>query len=169
MNGSTFGEQVKGGKNARVSQWTEREGQMTNEGPHSNVNVMLPPAPDTPATFPCPLCAASLELRRSRAQKPYCVCNSCGIQLFFRGKTAISKLKQLAGPHHTVRAVPGVARSAVLLYGQLEQLRAQKKDLEGKRPFLSRDHDLEHAIAAIEAEIAGAQIALEAVAVQNKS
>ena len=46
--------------------------------------------------FTCPLCYAGLLLKSSKKGKPYCVCNMCGIQIFFRGRAAIERLGRLA-------------------------------------------------------------------------
>ena len=45
--------------------------------------------------FPCPLCGGALPVRMSLKQKPCCLCNDCGIQLFFRGKAGIKRLHNL--------------------------------------------------------------------------
>ncbi len=63
----------------------------------ANVNVMLgnqnlETESLSGKPFPCPVCGIALDIRISRKQKPYCVCNSCRIQLFFRGKTGIGRL-----------------------------------------------------------------------------
>ena len=63
--------------------------------PNPNVNVTLPkPEWYAEKKFPCPVCGASLTLRVARTQKPYCHCDACGIQLFFRGKNGIHGLKR---------------------------------------------------------------------------
>jgi hypothetical protein len=131
----------------------------------SNVNVTLGPAQNaSKSTFPCPLCNAALELRESRVRKPYAVCNSCGIQIFFRGKNAISRLKELNSNGKLPVGVPAGGNTASIAFARLEQLRAQKKQLEQKRPFVLADKDLENAISAVEKEIAKSQTALAALA-----
>ena len=67
----------------------------------SNVNVTLPgdSGQNPRRSFPCPLCGTQLELRESLRVKPYCVCNSCGIQVFFRGQKGISRLRKLLDEH----------------------------------------------------------------------
>jgi len=44
-------------------------------------------------TFPCPLCEKKLDIRISEKEKPYLVCEDCGIQLFIRKDAGIRKLK----------------------------------------------------------------------------
>src|SRR5688500_10009484 len=121
----------------------------------TNVNVTLGSADlSLPRTFPCPICATRLDLRRSRASKPYCVCDSCGIQLFFRGKTAIARLRDFT-IHEQPAKGPAVAAAASLIaFGRLEQLRRQKAELEDKRPLIFADKPLESAIEAVERDIA---------------
>ena len=131
----------------------------------SNINVTLEPrVSKTESTFPCPLCAAALELRESRVKKPYSVCNSCGIQIFFRGKNAISRLRALNSSTKSPTGLPVGGNTAAIAFARLEQLRAQKKQLEQKRPFVFADQDLENAISAIEKEIARAQLGLRHLA-----
>jgi hypothetical protein len=133
--------------------------------PDANVNVTLQPSPSAPRhTFPCPLCGAALELRQSRVNKPYSVCIPCGIQIFFRGKTGISRLRMFLDRGQSAANPIAPAAPAVIAFNRLEQLRAQKSELEHKRPLIFADEDLEHAISAIDAEIAQAQIALAQLA-----
>jgi hypothetical protein len=121
---------------------------------NANVNVTLATGPTAPSrTFPCPLCAAGLELRQSRANKPYAVCNPCGIQIFFRGKTGIARLQMFLDRDESHTPIAPAA-PAVVAFNRLEQLRAQKNELEQKRPLIFADKDLENAISAINAEIA---------------
>jgi hypothetical protein len=66
-----------------------------------NVNVTLAPAgtafPEILGKeLPCPLCGEGLPILISKRNKPYCTCNSCGIQIFVRGKAGIARLRQLA-------------------------------------------------------------------------
>lgn len=115
-------------------------------------------------TFPCPLCADALELRKSRANKPYSVCDSCGIQIFFRGKVAISRLQAFVDSTQSVVAPRAPAAPAVTLFSRLEQLRTNRSELEKKRPLIFGDQALENAISAIECEITQTQDALNALA-----
>ncbi len=45
--------------------------------------------------FPCPLCGRGLDVRETKKNKPYVVCDPCGLQLFVRNKTGMSKFEQL--------------------------------------------------------------------------
>jgi DNA-directed RNA polymerase subunit RPC12/RpoP len=136
----------------------------------SNVNVTLTADVEPIRRFPCPLCAAQLDLRESRRQKPYCVCNTCGVQIFFRGKTGIARLRRMLEEHDRfVGILATIATPAIAAFNRLEQLRAQKSELEERRSFFSTDDDLEHTIAAVDIEIVRWQIVLEQLSSGSKS
>ena len=130
----------------------------------TNVNVMLG------CNFPCPLCGTHLDIRRSRANKPYCVCNPCGVQIFFRGKDGISRLRRMLEEHdRIIGSVPAVATPAIAAFNRLEQLRAQKNELQQRRPLIFTDEDLENTISAVDREIARLQTELGRISGDGKS
>ncbi len=45
--------------------------------------------------FPCPLCEKDLNIKLSKKNKPYIICDYCGIQLFIRKQEGIKKLLDL--------------------------------------------------------------------------
>jgi hypothetical protein len=45
--------------------------------------------------FPCPLCIQPLEVRLTKKDKPYVTCDSCGVQLFIRGRVGIEEFARL--------------------------------------------------------------------------
>jgi DNA-directed RNA polymerase subunit RPC12/RpoP len=47
------------------------------------------------AKIPCFLCSQELRLRRDKHEKPYFVCDSCGMQIFVRGRQGRENLDQL--------------------------------------------------------------------------
>ena len=47
------------------------------------------------AKFPCPVCASLCEVRLSKKDKPYLVCDPCGVQLFIRGPAGIEEFNRL--------------------------------------------------------------------------
>ncbi len=137
-----------------------------------NVNVTLDAtaAEQPPSKFPCPLCGAHLDLRESRAKKPYCICNPCGVQIFFRGKDGISRLRRLLDEHTRILgSVPAVATPAIAAFNRLEQLRAQKNELHERRPLIFTDEDLENTISAVDREIARMQAELARLSGDSKS
>jgi predicted RNA-binding Zn-ribbon protein involved in translation (DUF1610 family) len=118
--------------------------------PKANVNVTSG-APDwfLGKRFPCPVCGSDLPLRLARTHKPYCHCDSCGLQLFIRGKSGIQKLQQnLASGVITA----GISRAAVLL-SRLQKLKEERERFEDRQGFLFRDKDLDQAIRVVDQEI----------------
>ena len=47
------------------------------------------------AKIPCFLCSQELRLRRDKHEKPYFICDSCGMQIFIRGRQGKENLDQL--------------------------------------------------------------------------
>jgi predicted RNA-binding Zn-ribbon protein involved in translation (DUF1610 family) len=136
-----------------------------------NVDVTLAAAPSEAAhRFPCPLCGTQLDLRQSRAKKPYCVCDSCGVQLFFRGKNGITRLRRLLEAHDRLVGGPTpIVTPAIFVFDRLEQLRVQKTELLRRRPLIFTDDDLEHTIEAVEREMARLQSVLAQMAGGGKT
>jgi DNA invertase Pin-like site-specific DNA recombinase len=135
----------------------------TQHDAHVNVTLARDETKDM-GTFPCPLCAAPLDLRQSRSRKPYCVCNACGVQLFFRGKAGIARLRSFAERDRSVVAAQTSTSTALATFEMLERLRAQRETLVNRRPLIFADDHLENAILAIEREIARIEIRLDALA-----
>jgi hypothetical protein len=114
--------------------------------------------------FPCLLCGMGLEIRLSCKQKPYCVCNSCGIQIFFRGKTGIRRLRELLNARRLIVGNESETDRALVLFNHIQQLRGRKKLLEEKRGIIFRDEALEATIRAVDKEIEQVQGELEKLA-----
>jgi uncharacterized small protein (DUF1192 family) len=121
--------------------------------------------------FPCPVCGIALDIRISCKQKPYCVCNPCGIQLFFRGKTGIERLHELVESGRLISGKEPSTGLAVTLYNRLQQLKAQREGLEIKQVFrfIFRDSDLDNAISAVQMEIERVQADLEKLARRKRA
>jgi len=47
--------------------------------------------------FPCPVCTEPREVRITKKDKPYFICDPCGIQVFIRGPAGIEEFKRLTG------------------------------------------------------------------------
>jgi len=45
--------------------------------------------------FPCPVCAGPLDVRITKKNKPYVVCDPCGIQVCVRGPAGIATFNRL--------------------------------------------------------------------------
>jgi hypothetical protein len=111
--------------------------------------------------FPCPVCGVSLGIRIARTEKPYCVCIDCGIQIFFRGKTGISRLNKFVGNEILIAGNDSNANIAVVLFNRIQHLKGQKTDLELKTGLILRDPDLTNAIRSVDNEIERGQGELE--------
>ena len=103
--------------------------------------------------FPCPLCGVGLPILPSKRKKPYFTCNACGVQVFVRGKTGISKLRQMANAGILVAGRKDSPMRGIVLYNRLEQLKLQKNDLEWKQGIFLKDQNVENAIQIVDAEI----------------
>jgi len=114
--------------------------------------------------FPCPLCGMGLEIRLTRKQKPYCVCNSCGNQIFFRGKTGIRRLRELINTRRLIVGNESETDKALVLFNHIQQLRGRKKLLEEKQGIIFPDKALEATIRAVDKEIERVQGELEKLA-----
>lgn len=49
----------------------------------------------TMSKIPCFLCTQELSQRKDKNRKPYFICDSCGVQIFVRGRQGIKNLDQL--------------------------------------------------------------------------
>src|SRR6185437_16438374 len=45
--------------------------------------------------FPCPVCGQGLPVKETKKDKPYLVCDPCGVQLFVRNATGIGRFEGL--------------------------------------------------------------------------
>ena len=139
---------------------------MENEKEPDNVNVTLDhsDAKDHPLSgkrFPCCVCGQSLEIGISRKQKPYTTCLACGIQTFFRGKIGIRRLAEIVNSGLLIAEKESKSNSATILFNRIQQLRAQKQELEAKQGLIIRDSDLENVIRAVDNELERVQGELE--------
>jgi transcription elongation factor Elf1 len=45
--------------------------------------------------FPCPVCMQAREVRLTKKNKPYLICDPCGVQIFVRGPAGIEEFRRL--------------------------------------------------------------------------
>jgi transcription elongation factor Elf1 len=45
--------------------------------------------------FPCPVCTQAREVRTTKKDKPYLICDPCGVQVFVRGPSGIDEFRRL--------------------------------------------------------------------------
>lgn len=139
---------------------------MRDDSQAANVNITLD-RPDKDRNwmigkfFACPVCGTSLGIRIARTEKPYCVCIDCGIQIFIRGKTGISRLNKILENEILIAGRDSNASIATVLFNRIQHLKEQKTDLEVKQGLIIRDPDLKNAIRAVDNEIERVQGELE--------
>jgi transcription elongation factor Elf1 len=81
--------------------------------------------------FPCPVCAEPRNVRFAKNDKPYIVCDPCGVQLFVRGKGGIQRFAQLLD-----RAGQG---DLLARYGEMERRYHPTCPACGKQFWVTRD------------------------------
>ena len=118
--------------------------------------------------FPCQLCGAGLEICISKRLKPYTTCLECGVQNFYRGQKGISRLREVLDSHLLISANESSVDTVVLLYNQIQLLRAQRKGLAGKKLFYLSDPDLENALLTVDNEIERMQGELKRIAQKSR-
>jgi len=104
-------------------------------------------------SLPCPVCNAALRLKQSRKAKPYCMCLDCGIQIFFRGRIGIARLRKIIASEKAIAAEFDAPARAVFLYQRLQELKHRKNILEGEQGLIFRDKDRDRVIAALDREM----------------
>jgi|SRR6266480_6368876 len=81
------------------------------------------------AQIPCFLCSQELPQRKDKHSKPYFVCDSCGVQVFVRGRQGIKNLAQLIT---TLREHDFPLHAAVLyeIQAVLTEIRGIKEEID---------------------------------------
>ena len=103
--------------------------QLTRKGTSPNVNVtLLKKTGFEGKTLPCQLCRKALEIRLSKNLKPYCVCNDCSIQVFFRGENGNSSFAGLVNSQKSIPDGEINSDSAVEIFASLENLKLQRSN-----------------------------------------
>ena len=115
--------------------------------------------PDDPR-IPCILCGRLLEIRISKTEKPYLICNPCGMQIFVRYKSGVQKLCHLVQEFQQTDSGffewHDSSLELISLLSRMNELRDKKHELVESKSIT--DHlfpkkGLEHAENAIESEL----------------
>jgi len=102
--------------------------ELTEKAVRRNVNVTLEETQSLVGRFfPCPLCGIGLIIKLSKTQKPYCVCDDCGVQVFVRGKPGIKRFREILSRDNLVSRKESESGGSLRAYNRLEQLRSQRK------------------------------------------
>ena len=83
--------------------------------------------------IPCLLCSKELQKRTDKNDKPYFVCDPCGMQIFIRGKQGIENLAELIVTLRK-RDLPFREHAVVLheIQALLTEMRGIKKEIKSK-------------------------------------
>ena len=123
------------------------------------------------AKIPCFLCSQELRLRRDKHEKPYFICDSCGMQIFVRGRQGKENLDQLLKTLRE-RDFPFREHARVLheIQAVLTEIRGIEKEIEKLDSivdvFASKRHikDKERARRSLDARIETLLTKLEHIA-----
>jgi hypothetical protein len=59
--------------------------------------------------FPCPTCGELKRIKFSKKDKPYFICEECGLQTFIRGAEGIRRLYEIAGDTELNKILEGLS------------------------------------------------------------
>ncbi len=120
------------------------------------------------AKIPCFLCSQELEQRKDKNDKPYFICDPCGMQIFVRGRQGVLNLTELIS---TLRKqdFPFREHARVLLEIQaiLTELRGLKKELsklDGLLGIFTDDDDKDRTRTFLKQRIENLLLRLEQLA-----
>ena len=120
------------------------------------------------AVLPCFLCGKQLNQRTDKNNKPYFICNPCGMQIFIRRELGIKKLEELI--RNLKEGELPLRKHAQVLYevqamlSEMDDLKAEIKRLDGEIGFFFIDQDKLRARKLLEARIENLLLQLEQLA-----
>ena len=120
------------------------------------------------AVLPCFLCGKQLDQRTDKNNKPYFICNPCGMQIFIRRELGIQKLEELI--RNLKEGELPLRKHAQVLYevqailSEMDDLKAEIKRLDGEIGFFFIDQDKLRARKLLEARIENLLSQLEQIA-----
>jgi hypothetical protein len=117
------------------------------------------------ASISCFLCGADLEIRTDKHEKPYFICDHCGVQTFVRKQAGIVQLEKLLRNLRTQDFQFAKHRESFLqvcaILREIDDLQGEIRKLEDKIGFFSDDPAAERAIEALRARISALLSVLE--------
>lgn len=124
---------------------------------------------DSEKLIPCFLCGNGAEIKTTKKNKPYFMCEPCGVQVFIRRKKGISRLNELLKSIGTNAVNYSGAKGRVLdlvaQINRLAELKGKLKEIQDKKglmEFLTGDRSFSIAEKALEKEIHEIEISLNA-------
>jgi len=149
-------------------------GELKSRDARGNVNVTLGPSAGGLAEFkgkefPCPLCGAGAPILTSKRNKPYFTCNSCGVQMFVRGKVGIGRLNEMAVAGILIPGREESASHGINLLNRLEQLKLQRDELQKKDGIIFANKNVQNVIRMVDVEMEKVQGELARIAIKTES
>ena len=118
--------------------------------------------------LPCILCGKQLDQRTDKNNKPYFICNPCGMQIFIRRELGIQKLEQLIRNlkegELQLKTHTQVLYEVQAILSEMDDLKAEIKRLDGEIGFFWIDQDKLRARKLLEARIENLLYQLEQIA-----
>jgi chaperonin cofactor prefoldin len=119
------------------------------------------------ADLPCFLCGKQLNQRTDKNNKPYFICNPCGMQVFIRRELGIQKLadliRNLKEGELPLRTHTQVLYEVQAILSEMDDLKAEIKRLDGEIGFFFIDQDKLRARKLLEARIENLLLQLERI------
>ncbi len=116
--------------------------------------------------IPCFLCHHPVDVRTDKRQKPYFICEGCGVQCFVRRKVGKELLHDLVGKIH---AGTSEGLETIALLDQLMELKAKKEQFERSvSELFTPDPELETVRTAIHAEIEKIKVQIQVINQRQK-
>jgi DNA-directed RNA polymerase subunit RPC12/RpoP len=119
------------------------------------------------ADLPCFLCGKQLNQRTDKNNKPYFICNPCGMQIFIRRELGIQKLadliRNLKEGELPLRTHTRVLYEVQAILSEMDDLKAEIKRLDGEIGFFWIDQDKLRARKLLEARIENLLLNLEQI------
>ena len=119
------------------------------------------------ADLPCFLCGKQLNQRTDKNNKPYFICNPCGMQVFIRRELGIQKLadliRNLKEGELPLKTHTQVLYEVQAILSEMDDLKAEIKRLDGEIGFFFIDQDKLRARKLLEARIENLLLQLEQI------
>jgi transcription elongation factor Elf1 len=106
-----------------------------------------------PKYFPCFLCGDLLEIKMTIREKPYFICDSCGLQAFIRREKGIERLEFLISENSfDAPEIKNTPNKILNWVNQLEKLQAKLTEI-GDKEWIFADEKQEELKKIIRGEI----------------
>ena len=123
------------------------------------------------AKIPCFLCSQELRQRKDKNEKPYFICDPCGMQIFVRGRQGIENLAELIATlrqhDFSFREHARVLHEIQAVLTEIRGLKKELKTLDGVLSIFSEDEHKERTRELLNTRIENLLLRLEQIANSN--